>query len=80
MCSARYGVPQTNITMYSYKGHSLAYDSAKRIPVWVAELLTHDTLHHNKVAHRHQSHFKVHACMRNWKLHTHTREVIPVGY
>ena len=59
MCSTRYGVPQTNITMYSYKGHSLAYDNAKRIPMWVAELLTHDTLHHSKVAHRHQSHFKV---------------------
>ena len=59
MFFARYGVPETNITLYSYKGHSLAYDNAKRIPVWVAELLRHNTLHHNKVAHRHQSHFKV---------------------
>lgn len=45
--------------MCSYKGHSLAYDNAKRVPLWVAELLTHDTLHHSKGADRHQSHFKV---------------------
>ena len=45
--------------IHAYKGHWLAYDSARRIPVWVAELLDKDMLHQNKTAERHQSNFKV---------------------
>lgn len=47
--------------MHAYKGHWLAYDNAKRIPLWVGELLIKDMLHQNKTANRHQSHFKVQA-------------------
>ena len=55
----RYGIPESNISVHAYKGHWLAYDNAKRIPIWVAELLNKDTLHQNRTADRHQSHFKV---------------------
>ena len=55
----RYGIPESSITVHSYKGHWLAYNNAKRIPLWVAELLTKDMLDQNKIADRHQSHFKV---------------------
>lgn len=55
----RYGTPEDSITLHAYKGHWLAYDNARRIPVWVAELLTNDALHQNKTADRQQSNFKV---------------------
>ena len=38
----KFGLPQKSPEILSYKNHVLAYDTAKRVPLWVAEHLTKD--------------------------------------
>ncbi|XP_064614048.1 nuclease EXOG, mitochondrial-like [Liolophura sinensis] len=52
----KYGVPDRGPVVRSYSGHALAYDQARRVPVWVAEHLTPDSV--VGPAHRKHSKFK----------------------
>lgn len=41
----RYGVPQRGCEPRVYTNHVISYDQSKKTPVWVAKLITQDTIH-----------------------------------
>lgn len=60
MIHLRYGKPHPTVSVREYKSHSLAYDKARKVPVWVMESLTkEDASIEDNVADRKKSVFKV---------------------
>lgn len=52
----KYGIPDRGPEFHQYENHILAYDQAKKIPVWVAEYITKD---HTKGSQNSLKSFKI---------------------
>lgn len=55
----RYGKPGSPVCIREYKGHSLAYDKSRKVPVWVMETLTKQDESSGEEANRKKSIFQV---------------------
>lgn len=53
----RYGAPTSHLSSHSYAAHTLTYDRGKKIPLWVAEVITRDMVDSN-IANRKRSTFQ----------------------
>ena len=53
----RYGPPVSHLSPHTYTAHTLTYDRSKKIPTWVAEVITQEMVD-AKVANRKQSTFQ----------------------
>lgn len=57
MCVYRYGEPVAHLSSHTYTAHMLTYDQCKKIPMWVAEIITWDMVK-STVADRKRSTFQ----------------------
>ena len=55
MC--RYGAPEPHLSSHTYTAHTLTYDQCKKIPMWVAEVITQDMVE-STIANRKRSNFQ----------------------
>ena len=53
----RYGAPVSHLSSHTYAAHTLTYDRSKRIPMWVAEVISRDMVNSN-IANRKHSRFR----------------------
>lgn len=53
----RYGAPVSHLSSHTYNAHTLCYDRRKKIPAWVAEVIT-DNMVDSTVAKRKRSTFQ----------------------
>ncbi|XP_019849030.1 PREDICTED: nuclease EXOG, mitochondrial-like [Amphimedon queenslandica] len=54
----KYGRPDSPVSFHSYSAHSLAYDRARKIPLWVIERLSPHDIKKEITADRHRSNFQ----------------------
>lgn len=57
LCMCRYGAPEPHLSSHTYTAHTLTYDRCKKIPMWVAEVITRDMVE-STVANRKRSNFQ----------------------
>ena len=53
----RYGAPVSHLSSHTHAAHTLTYDRCKKIPLWVAEVITRDMVD-STVANRRRSTFQ----------------------